>query len=528
MDAKVSMTLALRRRNMDKLDKIFWEVSDPNHENYGNHLKHDEMRDLISPGPAALTTVTNWLEANGITQYSIARHEDSIAFETTADKVEQLLGVKYAMYENEKTKQRVQKALGQMVVPDAVAQHVEVVAGHRGFPLPSLQKKQKKVQRPLGSPETNVTPALLYSVYNMSYFPTTPAGQTNIQSFFQAQGQYVDPQDLTTFCQALDPTLAPCQITKYVGTNIGTEAGIESSLDSEYITATGRGTTTWVWSYSNFDFCGDLIRWGQDVFAQANGSYPWVISMSYGAQALPNYCLGPDVDRLSKDVQKMGVMGITVVIASGDNGSGEDSRMGYNYGLLGASMPATIPYCTSVGSTTFINGNSGPEMATQDFGSGGGFSFDYGQPPYQKAAVAAFFAQNYKLPPYLSYNASGRGTPDVSALGDNFYIISQGFWEGVSGTSCSTPTFAGMVSMLNNIRLQAGKTMGFINPFLYQNPQGFNDITSGNNDVNADGYGWYAVPGWDPVSGLGTPNWGRLADAVKRLNERDFKKTGKN
>jgi len=217
----------------------------------------------------------------------------------------------------------------------------------------------------------------------------------------------------------------------------------------------------------------------------------------------------------------MGAMGVTVVIASGDNGSCEDSRMGYNYGLLGASMPATIPYCTSVGSTTFVAGNSGTEEATQDFGSGGGFSFDYAQPAYQQSAVQAFFAQNYKLPPYLSYNGSGRGTPDVSALGDNFWIISQGYWEGVSGTSCSTPTFAGLVTLLNNIRLEVGKTLGHINPFLYMNPQGFNDITMGNNDVNADGYGWYAVPGWDPVSGLGTPNWGRLADAVKRMNEKD-------
>ena len=520
-DMQYSMTMALKRRNMDKLDKIFWEVSDPRHANYGEHLNHDQVRELVSPGPEALQTVTNWLHSNGIAKYTIARHEDSIAFEATLEQVSRLLSIRFRVYQNKKTGVRVVKSLNAMTVPDAVAQVVELISGHRGFPLPKFQKKHETIRKPLGSPETNVTPATLYSSYNMSYFPSTPTGKKNIQSFFQAQGQYVEPSDLKTFCNDLDSTLGDCKITKYIGPNQGSMPGLESSLDSEYITATGRATETWVYSYSNVDFCGDLMRWAQDVFAEKDGTYPWVISMSYGSQSLPNYCLGPDVERLSKDIQKMGAMGITVVIASGDSGSAEDSREGYNYGLLAPSMPASIPYCTAVGSTTFISGDSGAESAVNSFGSGGGFSFDYGQPSYQTEAVQHFFSQNHKLPPHLSYNGSGRGTPDVSTLGSNFWIISEGFWQGVSGTSCSTPTFAGMVTMLNNIRLQSGKTLGFLNPLIYQNAQAFNDITVGNNDVNHDGYGWYCVPGWDPITGLGTPNWGKLADVVKGLNAKD-------
>ena len=523
-DQVLSMTLALKRRNMDKLDKIFWEVSDPRHANYGEHLNHEQVREIVSPGPAALKTVTAWLHENGITKYVVARHEDSISFEATTNQVANLLKVKFAVYEHTKSKQRVTRALGATRMPAEVAEIIETIGGHRGFPISSplnkANQQQKKIEHPLRSPQTNVTPATLYSSYNMSYFPTTPTGKKNIQSFFQAQGQYVEPSDLKTFCNALDASLGDCKITKYIGPNQGSQPGLESSLDSEYITATGRATETWVYSYSNMDFCGDLMRWAQDVFGEKDGTHPWVISMSYGSQSLPNFCLGPDVERLSKDIQKMGAMGITVVIASGDSGSAEDSREGYNYGLLAPSMPASIPYCTAVGSTTFIAGNSGEEEATTNFGSGGGFSFDYAVPSYQVSAANAFLQGSTKLPPSLSYNASGRGTPDVSALGDNFYIITGGTWEQVSGTSCSTPTFAGMITLLNNVRLEANKTLGFINPLIYQNPQVFNDITKGNNDVNNDGYGWYARPGWDPVTGLGTPNWGKMADLVKGLNSR--------
>jgi tripeptidyl-peptidase-1 len=143
-------------------------------------------------------------------------------------------------------------------------------------------------------------------------------------------------------------------------------------------------------------------------------------------------------------------------------------------------------------------------------------------PPHQASAVSTFFSTNFSLPPPLSYNASGRGTPDVSVLGDNCFIISGGQWQGVPGTSCSAPAFAGMVTLLNNIRLEAGKTLGFLGPLLYQNPNAFTDIVVGNNDVNSNGYGWYTVAGWDPVTGLGTPNFGNLAEVVKSLNARDF------
>ena len=79
--------------------------------------------------------------------------------------------------------------------------------------------------------------------------------------------------------------------------------------------------------------------------------------------------------------------------------------------------------------------------------------------------------------------------------------------------------FAGLVSLLNEARQQAGKPrMGFLNPFLYANPAAFNDVTKGTNAIGRNGwifkYGYAAAKGWDPATGLGTPRFDKLLAAA--------------
>jgi tripeptidyl-peptidase-1 len=110
------------------------------------------------------------------------------------------------------------------------------------------------------------------------------------------------------------------------------------------------------------------------------------------------------------------------------------------------------------------------------------------------------------------YNASGRGVPDVSAVGENFMIVNSGVAEGVDGTSCSTPTFAGMVALINDARVAARKRpLGFLNQLLYSNPKVFTDVVMGNNP-GCGSTGFEAAVGWDPITGLGAP---RFQDLLK-------------
>ena len=109
----------------------------------------------------------------------------------------------------------------------------------------------------------------------------------------------------------------------------------------------------------------------------------------------------------------------------------------------------------------------------------GGFSNYFGTPDYQASAVTTYLQE---LGDDLQglFNTSGRGYPDVSALGVNIMIAAGGEFGAVDGSSAASPIFASVVSLVNDARAVAGKSpLGFLNPFLYANPGIFNDITNG-------------------------------------------------
>merc|ERR1712151_1040959 len=252
-------------------------------------------------------------------------------------------------------------------------------------------------------------------------------------------------------------------------------------------------------------------------------THPYVVSLSYGSQKI-DFCDSSTRSRLSEDVQKLGAMGVTVLIASGDDGSGGISRQGSNNGKLSPSFPASIPYALAVGSTFFEGGLSGEEMATTQFGSGGGFSYDYDMPTYQASAVKAYLAKNPKTGSD-KYATKGRGSPDVSLLGEQFEVYTSGPFGGleklaVGGTSASTPSWGAIILLLNEECLSASggsKTLGFVNPLFYQNADAFNDITKGSNAIGENAAsGWKCEKGWDAVTGLGTANFPSLQSVVRK------------
>jgi subtilase family serine protease len=120
------------------------------------------------------------------------------------------------------------------------------------------------------------------------------------------------------------------------------------------------------------------------------------------------------------------------------------------------------------------------------------------------------------LPPATQQQFNNqRGIPDVSADEDpntGLAIYAKGQW-GLAGGNSATPIWAGIQAIANQI---AGHPLGFINPGLYKLAAGttyqqdFHDITVGGNSYRANGKiivkGYSAAPGWDPVTGLGTPN----------------------
>ncbi|CAK5279188.1 unnamed protein product, partial [Mycena citricolor] len=147
----------------------------------------------------------------------------------------------------------------------------------------------------------------------------------------------------------------------------------------------------------------------------------------------------------------------------------------------------------------------------------GGFSNIFPAPAYQTAQIASFL----KTVPSdfnATFNLTGRGFSDVSTQGWNFQVVNNGTTTLTGGTSASSPTFAAVIALINDRLVAAGKpVLGFLNPFLYANLGAFNDITVGHNSgfvCPESGVGFDATTGWDPLTGLGTPNFTSLLAAA--------------
>ncbi|HLZ61294.1 MAG TPA: S53 family peptidase [Ktedonosporobacter sp.] len=202
--------------------------------------------------------------------------------------------------------------------------------------------------------------------------------------------------------------------------------------------------------------------------------------------------------------------GMTYFGSSGDEGATDHADLTTDKlsSVATTSFAADSPWVTSVGGTTMLRQN-GTFVESAWSHSGGGFSRFYQTPDYQHLLPASVQSQLNNR----------RGVPDVSAVADpetGLAMYEDGQWTMAGGTSASAPVWAGLMAIANQM---AGHPLGFINPALYKlaasstYAQDFHDITVGNNTYN-DGTvrvtGYPAVSGWDPVTGLGTPNAEKL------------------
>lgn len=220
-----------------------------------------------------------------------------------------------------------------------------------------------------------------------------------------------------------------------------------------------------------------------------------IISISWGAPESSYYDPG-----FHTAFEQAAAENITVVAASGDNGSGG-----------GVEYPAADPYVTSVGATALymneLNLNNyfsySYDYETAWDKSGGGFSTIFTAPIWQHA---------------LGFNNKMRGVPDISFVGDPSTGVKgyvNGTMETVGGTSISTPLFAGMVADLNQYY---NHPLGFINPYLYSaynynnSNHYFHEITNGSNGA------YTAGEGWNPVTGLGSLDLYNTVIHLKNLN----------
>ena len=170
-------------------------------------------------------------------------------------------------------------------------------------------------------------------------------------------------------------------------------------------------------------------------------------------------------------------------------------------------------------------------LGTCPYTSGGGFSSYYPTPRYQLENVKNYLAivnnpNDTSLRPVPGYNGAGRGYPDVAMQGYYYVTLSGEQLYLSSGTSASCPAMAGIISTLNAARMRTGKgAVGFLHPALYKHASKFvNDVVGGNNKCTQNSQiccteGFHATPGWDPASGLGSINYGKMEAVFLALGQ---------
>jgi kumamolisin len=246
--------------------------------------------------------------------------------------------------------------------------------------------------------------------------------------------------------------------------------------------------------------------------ALTDGNDIGVISISYGhPEDDPAQLWTPMSVKLVNEAFEAAVAkGVTICVASGDDGSGDGEDSGAH-----VDFPASSPFVLGVGGTKLVatNGGNPPAIAQEtvwnetfrDEGSGGGgVSEVFTKPPYQ-AGVNVPPSAN---PPH----PIGRGVPDVSAVADPETGVVRMRVDGkhlepTGGTSASAPLWAALVARLNQ---GLNARCGFLNTLLYTKfaTGVLRDITDGNNGA------YEARPGWDACTGLGSPQGERLLQAL--------------
>ncbi len=366
---------------------------------------------------------------------------------------------------------------------------------------------------PLDVPDRGLTPTALLTTYNAAPLAKagfTGKGTTIVIFAFSGYNQ----ADLDTFATTyglpkFTPTLVGNQLSEPYGeTTMDLEVAHAIAPDARKVVVNARPT---VEGEGAFQKIGQMF---EDTDRQFPGAI-WSLSIGWGCDKL---LTAADLAPLRTALTTAHSHGTTVFNASGDlagleckGGDDWDSPPGQSD--VGLDSVASLPEVTSVGGTTLSTDATGKWLAEQAWfdvplsqGTGGGVSTLFDLPPWQSVV-----AQQIHNP---QRNTGKRLTPDISAVADPFtgvkIVLNQQDVVG-GGTSQSAPILAGLTAVMTDfLTANGGGPIGDINPLLYHIAQGaplpaFRDVTLGGNAVDSAG------PGYDLVSGLGTPDVDNLA-----------------
>ncbi|USW55666.1 Putative peptidase S53, activation domain, peptidase S8, subtilisin, Ser-active, Sedolisin [Septoria linicola] len=561
---RIHLSIGLKQQNEGVVEEHLLQVSDPSHPRYGQHLTAAEIEDIIRPSQETQDLVKSWLEEHGI-QGVHNSAKDTIHVLIPIEQAEELLQTSYSIFEHEDGSTLARTP--EWSLPAHLHEHIDVVQPTNSFfrtkpkyqggaslqmdtvqysdawwqsqakaafsPPPAYKGSgagpiEKICNISFTTPDCKRT---LYGTYD--YKPQVPGknkiGHTNYlnetsyrKDIYKAL-QTFRPEAAQAAYQFKETIIANGNADQgpYTAAQLAAGKNQEAVLDSENILSIVWPTPMEVWNTGGSPpFKPDIntptdtnepyLVWLDYVLNQKD--VPQVISTSYGddEQTVPESY----AKRACAGFAQLGARGISLFFSSGDAGVGGDGTCftndGKNTSHFLPSFPASCPWVTTVGGTEAFQ----PEVAVKRFASGGGFSDYFPAPSYQTKTVNAYVKSLKGLHDGL-YNKAGRAYPDVSAQSNRDAIVWNGTIRTIGGTSASSPTFAAVISLVNDALIAKGKpTLGFLNPWLYSGAyKALTDVKSGSS-FGCNTTGFPAQAGWDAVTGFGTPNFPKLVDAA--------------
>ncbi|OTA67118.1 hypothetical protein K449DRAFT_455218 [Hypoxylon sp. EC38] len=538
------MRIGLKQSNLDNGHNLLMDVSHPDSPNYGKYYTPDDVNEIFAPSHKTVEIVHEWLVASGIPRERVSQSANKawLQFDADAEEAEELFKTKYYIYQHKDSGTK-KVACDEYHLPSHVREHVDYIT-------PGIRLLNSTNFTHCDTVMTINCIRALYQIPKPS--KATPGNELGMYEYADVYNQiglhryWRDfapeiPQDYGPQVRGIDGGIAPGPQGR------GTESYLDldlahpllypqgvviyqglfnnslDAIDGSYCAYAAYGETG---NNPDYDYAyPDPAPGGYEGALQCGVYEPTnVISVSYDwAEVMypASY-----QRRQCDEWMKLGLRGVSVVFSSADYGSWSSNGCLGNGAIFNPAYPAGCPYITVGADVTKDKEVAASSLA---FRSGGGFSNIYAAPDYQKDAVDNYFdvadpiVQAY---PYYTtanneslgakggiYNRGGRGYPDVSAVGDNIvvYAFNQTVYP-MGGTSASAPISGSILTLINEERLAAGKsTAGFVNPVLYAHPEVLHDITSGNNS-GCGTAGFIASKGWDPVTGLGTPNYPKMLD----------------
>jgi kumamolisin len=390
---------------------------------------------------------------------------------------------------------------GTLEIPAELAPIVEAVLGLDNRPQARTHFRRRIRAAAADVSFTAVQVAQAYD------FPTGVDGTGEAIAILELGGGY-RAQDLSAYFGNLGiavPAVSAIPVDGGANSPTGSADGPdgEVELDIEVAGAVAPGAKIGIYFAPNTDqgFIDALTTAIHDAALK-----PSIVSISWG---------GPESswtaqarNSLNSACQDAATMGVTVFVASGDSGASDGS----SDGSLEVDFPSSSPYVTGCGGTRLALSGAAissevvwNELAQNEGATGGGVSENFALPTFQSSAKVPAAPNGFK----------GRGVPDVSADADpasGYQVLVDGESTVIGGTSAAAPLWAGLLARINQA---VGKSAGYLNPLIYamkapaNSATPFHDITSGSNG------GYNASAGWDPCTGLGTPNGAALLAALK-------------